>query len=471
MSAPFPQLLRRSAFATHDPLITRVYTSTPSSVQQHGDFGLKYPIHRTKGPRYIKVNALDAGSKLGAEWRSAESEARFMDAWGRGGVWNDPKEVEMKIARNIDMLHPSPRYSTREEDALSRYAEKVEEGSQGAGASLSLGSTKRSGEGNRVMWMPDVDSMSEREFQRYVEGIRRERKSFLSSKLGSTRGGERERNPQQEKEEQTLVYIGTKGHAASSDSGYFQAQLTGQQLAAEGSTKLHSVPHRTYGLGYSTATGNGRVYPGRALDRDQSLASRNPQSRLSQRQSIQANSNRDWVIGIGGITAKLSRLQASVRDQDELKVTDYTRADPTQGEDHFRVSRAKITTPPTVLSLATARSGDRWKRRNVSGAMQSNPLDTFEFDIHLSEPLSSVDSVVEKAEVGSREWVGAEDKKNVLSKEDILGKQRSDRFIGEGLGRVRELERLAKEAAKDARASTMESVKGMLARISQKKQE
>ena len=70
--------------ASHDPLITRVYTSTRSSIDRHGDWGLKYPIHRrrTQGPRHIRFSTLDAGRSIGADWRSAETEARFVMTWG-----------------------------------------------------------------------------------------------------------------------------------------------------------------------------------------------------------------------------------------------------------------------------------------------------------------------------------------------------------------------------------------------------
>lgn len=78
MSSPFPQLLRRANIATYDPLISRIYTTTPSSQSRHSDWGLKFSIHRTKGPRYIKFNSLDSGPGFDCDWRSAEREARFI---------------------------------------------------------------------------------------------------------------------------------------------------------------------------------------------------------------------------------------------------------------------------------------------------------------------------------------------------------------------------------------------------------
>lgn len=106
----FGQLFRKSAFASFDPSISRIYTSTPSSIDRHGDYGIKYPIHLEKGPKYIKVSELDLGRFLGSDWRSGEKEARFVQAWGTGRTpWSTPNETGQYRRASNTLLDPETK--------------------------------------------------------------------------------------------------------------------------------------------------------------------------------------------------------------------------------------------------------------------------------------------------------------------------------------------------------------------------
>ncbi|KAK8850371.1 hypothetical protein IAR55_004289 [Kwoniella newhampshirensis] len=444
MSSPFPQLLRRANIATYDPLITRIYTSTPSSKSQHSDWGLKFAIHLPRGPRYIKFSSLDAGPGFKCDWRSGEREARFISAWGgaSGKVrWQNEDDIPkyMLPSKNIFSIE-----SLVEDEDIDV-------------------------EGNE-MWIRDVESMSEEDFEVFLERIRKERKRFLDGRLKDM--PESTRSSLGLPEDKTLVHLATAGKTTGGSTANFQAQLMADDLIDPNSTQLHSKPHRVHGLSYSkqpTSTNDhnpAATHVGRALNKISRYDDAHRKaSNIVAGTNLARGNNLPWVVGLGGLTAKTAQKSGRVFDvsssSSDLEETDYTRSDKSRGAGRFRVIRAQLGSPPTVLALkestAGSRFGGKWR---TSGASLPSPMDTFKFDIEVA-PSSMTGP---EDDLGSREWVGREVKTSKLqafASEMAIGGPRSQRRRGEGLEILKE-KRLAEKAKKE---ETREILANLFARI------
>ncbi|WVQ95705.1 hypothetical protein IAU59_002804 [Kwoniella sp. CBS 9459] len=447
MSSPFPQLLRRANIATYDPLITRIYTSTPSSKAQHADWGLKFGVNLPKGPRYIKFNSLDAGPGVNCDWRSGEREARFIQAWGNGSVrWSNEGDI--------------PAFSTgiSTRGFGDQFAEPAEEVV-----------------GNEV-WMRDVESMSEEDFEKYLERIRDERKRFLEERLESV--PESTRQTLVLPEDKTLIHLATSGKTTGGASANFQASLTASDLEDPTSTKLHSKPHRLHGLSYARKPVSSNDFDptsekkGRVLNKVSSAD--NAYNKARRNSALAKSNNIPLVVSLGGVTGRTSTENRSITDSRQVSIdeTDYTREQPLQGVGKFKINKAQLNSAPTVLALAQARGrvGGRW--RNVTA---SSPLDTFHFDIGVTPISSALDEQFldpfggsggssdaqpgRSAEVGSREWVSrdeAPESQSRIAAELKAGQRRNQRKQGEAQARIKAMEQ---------KADTVDRVHKMLAKL------
>ena len=443
-TAPFPQLLRRSTFAAHDPYISRVYTSTPSSIYQYGDFGLKYPIQRAKGPRYIKFSSLDAGKPIGADWRSAEQEARFVQAWGTGRfAWRGENDL--------------PRYETRSfRNDTEMYAKELDEG----------------GGDKQVSLMDDVNSMSPRAFRNYLKRIRSKRQDFLNERLN--RLGQSAKDKLVLPEDKTLVTLETRGKLANPDTSALQVSLAREELEKPNSKLLHSAPHRVHGLSYShpslssTSLDPMLRLPGRAIDKVSHLTGTMERARNFRPSE---GTNRPWVVALGSVGAKTQTTMDRISDAPVIdQGIDFTREDEHRGEAQWRVTSAKLNDPPRVLGLDELTEASRSVRRGrpTSAAKKISPLDTFKFDITVQHASASPDAADEprpEIELGSRAWVGREpviQRPSSFSDDLGLGGPKNLRRPGEGFRQLRDWEQRAEKETMEVGAAT---VSKLLARL------
>jgi hypothetical protein len=383
---------------------------------------MKYPIHRAKGPKHISVNQFDTGTILGSDWRSAEKEARFMGNWGRAGRWTDAEVATNKKRTDFQSGLPTSsredKYADRDfesEDQLAEEREKREEGK---------------------LYMPDVNHMSQKEFESYLKTIRKDSSIYLAQKVAALRESRGKKGVDMDSEA-TLVGIAAKGHTTKSDPAHFQATLTHKETQAEGSTKLHSTSHKMFGLTYSPPSTSSSVVSGQVMNR-MTESSRNTYGPGTGPRSRHAadDSNRDWVVSVAGLTGTLPNAM-STRDAHTIKAVDYTRSNKNQGQGSFELRKAHLLTPATVTNLQQSTKSARWagKYTSVSGAKQPSPLDTFTFDIELQEDRAATMEVIP----GSKEWVGRDNSKtSVMSDESSLGfgGPRSQRNQGEMLNHL-----------------------------------
>ncbi|WWC65447.1 mitochondrial 37S ribosomal protein bS1m [Kwoniella dejecticola CBS 10117] len=462
-SSTFPQLLRRANITTYDPLITRIYTSTPSSKSQHNDWGLKFSVPIKKGPRYIKFNSLDAGPGINCDWRSGEREARFVQAWGTGRVrWQTDEEIpsyQLKTKSLFDAgADRDPRHS---DDYLTEQIESPH-GAQEGGSGLGLVSEKG-------IWMKDIESMSNKQFEEYLELVRSKRREFLSKRLEDLPN--RIKESLVLSEDNTLVHLASTGKTTPQSSIDFQTSLTSTELSSTSSTaKLHSKPHRVHGLSYSPKPTSAKDFVPPSLDKKGRVLNKvsrydDAHTRASSNNTLQRGNNLPWIVSLGGITAKTSQKNARTTDTlnytSMMDETDYTRADTSAGVGSFGVSRAEMSSAPVVLGLKDSnrsgpgnRMGGRWRQ---STANQPSPLDTFKFDIDLTINSYEADPESVPQEVGSKEWVGNDSKLSKLnewsSRYQLGGGPRSERKRGEALERLR---------VKEDREQTMERLNRLL---------
>ena len=429
--ATFPQLLRRSQFATFDPAISRVYASTPHSVNRYGDWGLKIPIHRAKGPRYIKVNKLDAGSLLGSDWRSAEAEARFVETYGSGRVpWRS--EAEQRKSRS------SAHRTLFDEDETVKDEEAQEE-----------------------QYLDDVNSMTPGQFKRYLQRIRLYRPLYMAQKV--QRMNEENRIKIEMPEDMTGANLAARGFVAESDTPRYMAAMSDRAIRKPTSKALQTQPHTMHGLMYSQlASGASQVnpllyHPGRALD--VASESRSPKFRGA---ATNANdTNRPWVVSIGGAGAESSTKGGRARTGAAIpEGVDFSRAELDRGEEIFRISKAVIKRPPRVTGWIPSTTRKRM------------PLDTFDFDIQVTNTTET--ERTDTDQFGSRDYVLA-DAKDLRSAGDALGSiaglgggiggPRSSRIQGEA-GRSLRSER--SQEARLSNAQSSQSIQEILARLKRK---
>lgn len=370
----FQQLLKRSRFAVHDPLVTRVYASNTRSQRHGGDFGLKSPVNRAKMSRFIRLGKAISG------WRSGEEEARFMAQWADGSIpWSSKSDRRLK---------PASILSPYVEDVLDSTPEAV------------------------TQILPNVDAMSDAEFRAYLQDIRARRSELRESVFGASE------TLSVAPEEATLAHAAAKGLTRDSASADFQVAETDKALSDPKSTTIQPRPHRLHGLQYSSAPAAGaslagRAYPGRALDR---VRAGGP------RQGLRAleGTNAEWVVGLGGLTATGGSGVSRVTDKASLSQFDYSRERPERGVAKFTVAEAVVEAPPKVLALGVA--GRRWLDAPFfSSARRPAPLQTFRFDLRVNEDDGDKNAAGERVVPGSPAWVAREQTRPMTEAEGNMG--------------------------------------------------
>ncbi|EJT52503.1 hypothetical protein A1Q2_00591 [Trichosporon asahii var. asahii CBS 8904] len=350
MSKTFPQLLARSRFASYDPAISRVYTAPHRNVTR-GDFGFKFPIFRPSNARFLEMRQLDGGPGLRADWRSAEKEARFVAQWGDGRTpWRSPSTSRRHVVKNPLLAETS---ATEEVTEL----------------------------------MPNVDAMTNSEFERYLAGLRRRRAQFQEAIKASLPEGT-----------ETLAEASARGAVREQAITGFQADLLKQQVEAPGSTRVMAKPHKIGGLAYSAAPAAGasldpqRVHVGRVLDQA-------PRGAGSFRGIDGVNA--EWVVGLGGITATGNSGTVRVTDRPTLSKFDYTRERKHAGLARFAVREAALHRPPRVLGTNQRANVEPFTNRSTE-ARRIQPFDSMRFEVRVRE--------MEPERPGEAEWVARDTK-------------------------------------------------------------
>ena len=446
----FPQLFRQSAFATFDPSITRVYTSTQSSVKKHGDWGIKKPIFRRKGPKYIKVSNLDAGRLLGSDWRPAEAEARFMKTYGDGRVqWSNPDERD-RAASPVslwDDAYTPPGKETKPRELIA-----------------------------------EVNAMTNLEFKEYLDSVRKYRNHYLEGKLLHLR--EETLAKLALPEDRTMVNLSARGHVNNGDVTNFQVGLTRNMVENKNQffseTPLISRPHRTHGLSYSRQSTSSSAsvsdlayHQGRVVDRQAPYA-QSRRAGVERKTTRPTGQNLPWIVSIGGLTANSDVHSGRISDTKTAisESIDLERKDRERGTGLFKISSAIIKEAPRVVDLPEYFAG---RSIRVGGRMSPTPLNTFEFDVDV-DPVSE-ETAADVRGLASKEWVKGKEKK-VIEDEDgamLLDSWRDPTGLGGNRPRSaadaqRQFNKWESKRGGESRQKNADVITGLLERLSGKAQ-
>lgn len=258
----FAALLRRSKFASFDPHIGQVYTTFDGHAAR-GNFGLKRPLALKRRNAFITVQAVDSREQQ-TVWKSAEPQNRWIRMWDevgvrpklkRDGVWHEKLgalDAEVHFLTDSEftrMEEPALVPGETEADLAEAEAEKDSELAAEMDVELAEGEGEEmcmelAEEGEwppkKSNAVPNLDAMSETEFEKYLVRLRTMRpafRKFLEDK-----------------------YKGTEFHASS----LFQLSLRGgddfrEFLETQAYKEYHQLrprvieqqPHRYAGLSYS----------------------------------------------------------------------------------------------------------------------------------------------------------------------------------------------------------------------------
>ncbi len=191
----FAALLRRSKFASFDPHISQVYTTFDGHAAR-GNFGLKRPLALKRRNAFITVQAVDSREQQ-TVWKSAEPQSRWIRMWDevgvrpklqQQGVWQEKlgaldAEVHFLTDSEFTRVEVPVQAPTETEADL---AEAEEEKSIELAEEMGMEQVEVGIElVEEEMWrprrsnaVPNLDAMSETEFERYLVRLRSLRPAF-----------------------------------------------------------------------------------------------------------------------------------------------------------------------------------------------------------------------------------------------------------------------------------------------------
>jgi len=421
--ANFASLLRKSKFAAHDPLITRVYTA-PASSRTRGDWGLKYtlPASTTTRPqsRYIRLRSLDAGQGLGCDYVSGEKEARLMETWGDGRYgWNREGQDNGNFFDSIGLSSKSSRGAAPRTVSVTSRSPSVNLESLFEPEEPSAEYADES-----KLYLPDVEGMSEEHFEKHLNKVRSARAKF-AEKL-SQRG-----------DRPLYEYRQTGGAHAEEAAPAFLAEEAHQEGASDrGSSAIAPFPHKLFGMAYSEGSQvDSQLHPlmslpGRVLNgvnrthAHQDIAVIRAQNATSAVKRDLPSHHEDVaetrVVGVAGLTARMPRARSEA-----LSVMDPTGTDPEEkSTSTFRITSARIDSPPNVVAtlptsrLSSVALNDQSIRhvtpygRADARFNTKNPLDDMQFELQVAASGQGDKHKLSQNSgyplLGQKGWVGAE---------------------------------------------------------------
>ncbi|KAI0273523.1 mitochondrial ribosomal protein subunit-domain-containing protein [Gloeopeniophorella convolvens] len=233
--SPFATLLRRSKFASYDPTIGQVYTAYDGDAHR-GNFGLKRPLAIRKRNKFISVEAIDSPEQQ-TEWTSRESEARFIRRWAEV---NPEPHVRGPWEKHYMGSRPVHAGELPYEDASGKLVDLTQQ----------RAAEEDKGNRNYVASVPQVASMSPKQFARYLEKLRQQRPEFLKHLAQSA-----ERSIKSKSSSVLQVAPTAYDEIALSSADKVRLRYLQKQAhafyEAEGSKAIEQRPHRNGGLAYA----------------------------------------------------------------------------------------------------------------------------------------------------------------------------------------------------------------------------
>ncbi|KAH9952166.1 mitochondrial ribosomal protein subunit-domain-containing protein [Amylocystis lapponica] len=368
----FSALLRQSKFASFDPSISQVYTSYGGHTHR-GNWGLKRPLPLRRRNASITVRAVDSREQQ-TEWKSAEPQNRWIRMWDEVGV--TPTVGHYGAWR--EKLGPLGEVQWLEDSDLVRGSEK---------SSDEVGDKEV--EKTKSMAVPNIQSMSDKEFARYLEKLREMRPAFLQ-----------------------FVKDSAAKRKIPSSTLWEQAQRPGNLPAEFLASHAHTTyssdariieqrPHRFAGLNY-TKSSNLQTY----------LLQKPQRGRILQTHAPSRSS--DLVVGFAGMTPTLGKNSRGQKSGIDWQKVVQGERDPQSGVAKFRIVRAQLNVPPTTVGENAG---------GLAGVAFETDVRTDAEGEDMSRPNTHTP--------GSREYVGAEGAKKTVTPMLVQSTRQQPRFTSQ----------------------------------------
>lgn len=239
-SSSFAALLKQSKFASYSPSIAQVYT-THGGHAARGDWGVKRPLSARKRSQALLIRSIDSREQQ-TEFKSGESEARMVERWQETGMNVTPSEKgsEPRSWKNQYSNRPSRELAIDSEFCAYTPPVQVNVDSNEASAALQL-KTQPS-----IEAIPDFNLMSTREFEEYLERVRKLRPAFrkyIQDQKASTLD---------DKSQSAHLFRMRCLKKGDDLANGFIRELSHQLHGSPHSQTLEPYPHRNGGLFYPT---------------------------------------------------------------------------------------------------------------------------------------------------------------------------------------------------------------------------
>ncbi|KAH7914027.1 mitochondrial ribosomal protein subunit-domain-containing protein [Hygrophoropsis aurantiaca] len=299
-SSPFANLIKQSKFATFDPQIAQVYTTSGGDAFR-GNWGFKRPLPIRRRAAYITVKAVDTKEKQ-TEWNSAEMQGLWIKNWG---------ELKLEAERssgNRAGLGPSQGHDGVHWIADSDYAPNTTHPSTW-----------------RTAMVPNIHAMNRTEFQNHVEHTRSERKDFYE--FLQTQHNAKSRN-------KSFYQLANGQNRSSAWHDAWERNKSQKRRLDPRSRDMEEVPHRTAGLSYC------HYSPLQTF-----LMTEPRKGRLVEEEKGDKRASSRYVASFAGMGAIVPKGSEGMN-----RVMEY--GDPSRtGEMKFRAQSAALRKAPVVVGL------------------------------------------------------------------------------------------------------------------------
>ncbi|GJJ12330.1 hypothetical protein Clacol_006571 [Clathrus columnatus] len=362
--SPFGKLLRRSKFASYDPLIGQVYT-TYGGHAHRGNWGLKRPLPNRRKTGFITVHAIDSKEQQ-TEWNSAESSARWIRRWDEMGKHLRVADGGAWLSKNVTQWYPDSEFNSN--------SSSIDAEVMSALVSRQLAKSP---------------SMSPKQFDKHLDRLRSVRPKFKEFLMDGLKTQE-SKSPSSNKAPVIQTYgsgqvdmHSTSQNAASfSPTNFFKKRVECSFISMDSSVSIGSQPHIYAGLEPTVLSPLQIQYlyrpsPGRLINQHRSTGG-----------TFSTGRRKVELATVGGIIGE-------VRRPNRGKMTDYGTTNDA-GIDLFRVAKVHLVEPPHVV------------KRQSEDATASKFQNIEIFPSHVESNISNPYPLGSRAYVGTKSSIPSE---------------------------------------------------------------
>lgn len=339
-ASPFAALLRRSKFASYDTSIAQIYTASGGDLSR-GNWGLKRPLPLRRKGAHITVKAVDSKEQQ-TEWDLADQQGRWIQMWDEVGIsptlgqgqWE--RRLGMKVNASDEPFDSDYSRDVREEEMAEDSTLPKRQGvltRETTAAEKEKANLLRMLEAGPGASMPNIHSMSDSEFDKYLEKVREMRPTFLAY-----------RNLVADANRRSMQETVWQDMSADHDSHMFKtflAKNAENDISSPSSRTIEQQPQRVAGLTYTKSS----------LLQSQLLTQPRP-GRLAMRNKTDVDDK--GAENTGSFAGMLPHVSDTHRG-DTTEVIDWRKlatatpftSDKDSGD--FRLINASLHTAPTVV--------------------------------------------------------------------------------------------------------------------------